>query len=182
MRLLISLFAAFAFLTVKSQTPVPAGFVHNVQFSPLMYNNQLTDIGRPNSKWHLGRYSGLTFSFSFFNGGSATVLAAPIGLQLSRELNRNLFVFAGVSAALAYINFNNSFRDLNLNKSYPGSMFNANGFGIFSKAEVGLMFVNDEKTFSISGSIGVSSSSYPAYPVFRSNEAKQQAGKNYRQP
>ena len=37
---------------------------------------------------------------------------------------------------------------------------NASNFGIYPAAQMGLMYINDERTFSISGSIGVSRSSY----------------------
>jgi len=64
---------------------------------------------------------------------------------------------------LFFFNFNRSFSNADLHKNYmalPG--FNANGLGIYKGIQGGLMYVNDEKTFSISGSIGIGSSSYPA--------------------
>ena len=42
--------------------------------------------------------------------------------------------------------------------STPGSV------GLYSRAELGLQYINDERTFSISGSIGVERSSYPVLP------------------
>ena len=44
-------------------------------------------------------------------------------------------------------------------------MFNANTLGIYPGIHAGVMYVNDAKTFSISGSIGVSNTSYPFYPA-----------------
>jgi hypothetical protein len=40
---------------------------------------------------------------------------------------------------------------------------NANNFDINPAVYMGLMYTNDERTFSISGSIGVSRSSYNGY-------------------
>jgi len=48
-----------------------------------------------------------------------------------------------------------------------------NGLGVYSRAELGLMYVNDAKTFSVSGSIGVQRSSYPVYPYPQANRTKQ---------
>jgi hypothetical protein len=118
-----------------------------------------------NKKWSLQTYSGISTGFGFFNGGSTTIVAAPVGLQLNRRLNNHFYAFAGLSVAPAYINFNRSFLSSEINKFYPGKgYFNANSFGVYSRAEMGLMYINDAKTFSISGSISVQRGSYPILP------------------
>src|SRR5678815_4571009 len=60
-------------------------------------------------KWFLTSYSNIGIGFNFFNGGTATVVSAPVGLQLNRQLNNNLYAFTGVSIAPTYVNFNRSF-------------------------------------------------------------------------
>jgi hypothetical protein len=94
-------------------------------------------------------------------------------LQLNRRLNNNYYAFAGISAAPAYINFNRSFLFSDANKVYPNNgFFKSNSFGMCSGAELGLMYVNDAKTFSVSGSLGVQSSSYPVFPYQRMSTAR----------
>jgi hypothetical protein len=149
--------------TVKAQTPLTPGFMNNTQ------RYSFTDISLPQDsthakKWMLNKYSGISTTFSFFNGGNATVLAVPVGLQLTRRLNNNLYAFAGVSVAPAYVNFNHSFLSANTNKyAQNNGVFNSNGLNLYSRAELGLMYVNDQKTFSVSGSIGVERSSNPVF-------------------
>ncbi|MEJ7680097.1 MAG: hypothetical protein WKG06_20000 [Segetibacter sp.] len=41
------------------------------------------------------------------------------------------------------------------------SSFKSSALGIYSRAELGLQYINDERTFSISGSVGVERSSFP---------------------
>ena len=107
----------------------------------------------------------LSAGFSFFNGGSATFLSAPVGVQLNRQLNNNLIAFAGISVAPTFYSFSNTFTNPAYNKSYPGMMgYNPYTFGMNSRVEMGLMYINDAKTFSISGSIGIERYDYPVYP------------------
>jgi hypothetical protein len=144
---------------VKAQAPLQFGLANasqKINFEDSNHSVQNT----VNKKWFFSTFSGITSSYNFFNGGNALVLAAPVGLQLNRQLNNNMYAFAGVSVAPAYINFNRSFLSADMNKIYPGN-FNSNSFGLYSRAELGLMYVNDARTFSISGSIGVSRSSSP---------------------
>ncbi|MBS1598824.1 MAG: hypothetical protein JST75_11425 [Bacteroidetes bacterium] len=131
--------------------------------------NRAGDSSHLNKNWFFTRYGGITTGFSFYKGGSATFLAAPIGLQLNRKINNNVYAFAGISGAPAFVNFNNAFINSSVNKSYPSILSTSNGFGMYSRAEIGLMYVNDARTFSISGSIGVERSSSPIYPSFASD-------------
>lgn len=147
---------------VKAQSIVPqmAGGVGNNGFAPsLQKMNYLQD-----KKWSFTRYSALTLGYQFYKGGSATLISAPIGLQLNRKLNNNLYAFTGVSIVPSYIRSANAFLPSYFMKSNSSNGFMKPGnFGINSKAELGIMYINNEKTFSISGSIGVERSSYPAF-------------------
>ena len=109
--------------------------------------------------------------FGYFYGGSGSYIAVPVGVQLNHPLNNNLTAFAGVSAAPTFFSFNNAFTNPTAGKYYPGSYLpNTYSFGMNSRVEMGLMYTNDAKTFSISGSIGVERSSYPIYPVQGTNK------------
>jgi hypothetical protein len=44
---------------------------------------------------------------------------------------------------------------------------------MYSRADIGLMYVNDAKTFSISGSIGIERSTYPLLPYYPVNTTSQ---------
>jgi hypothetical protein len=144
---------------VDAQTYYPGSFTGN-NFRSGASNINFNDSAAK-KKWFISKYSGLSTSFSFFKGGNATVISAPMGLQLNRSLNNNVYAFAGVSVAPAYINLNSSFMNNGFNKVNANNSFKSSALGIYSRAELGLMYVNDERTFSISGSIGVERNSFP---------------------
>ncbi|QEC68299.1 hypothetical protein FRZ67_13680 [Panacibacter ginsenosidivorans] len=173
MRTMMVLMVLLVSATLNAQTSLPSGFMDYTQRQSFVHNIHLNDSTH-NKKWFLSRYSGISTSFSFFKGGNATVVAAPMGLQLNRKLNNNLYVFAGVSVAPAYVNFNSTFLASNTGKFYSNNaVFKSNSFDMYSRAEMGLMYVNDQKTFSISGSIGIERSSYTVYPYNQMNTARQ---------
>lgn len=118
-----------------------------------------------NRKWFVSKYIGISTSALFYNGGNVTMFSAPIGLQLNRRLNNNWYAFAGISATPAYIGFNHSFISTNTNKiMQPNSMSSFGNFNMFPKAELGLMYINDQKNFSVSGSISVEKSNHSFAP------------------
>jgi len=160
MRIILAILASISFLSPKAQTHLP-------DYYPL------TDSSHFNNKWHLSKYASFSAGAIFFNGGTS-FFAAPVGLQLTRSLNKNVYAFAGVSAAPVVFSVNRLLMDPVSNPSYPGRNFsNAYGFGLNSRVEMGMMYINDAGTFSISGSIGVDRSSYPVYPSNRVNTKKQ---------
>jgi hypothetical protein len=143
-------------------------------WKPFPGYNPLNDSTHVNQKWYFSTYYGVSAGFGYFNGAGATVLSAPVGLQLNRPLNNNLIAFAGVSIAPAFFSPTHPLTYPAFNKYYSGGyLSNAYSFGMTSRAELGLMYVNDAKTFSISGSIGIEKSSYPVYPPNRMNSKKQ---------
>lgn len=149
--------------TATAQTALPGSFMDYAYGRTFTHNIPLADSSAKN-QWLFSKYTALSASYSFFKGGSASVIAAPVGLQLSRKLTNNLYAFAGVSAAPAYIRFNGAMLPSDFIKNNTNNFFlQTNSFGIYSRAELGLMYINPEKTFSISGSIGVERSSYPAF-------------------
>ncbi|MBA4140977.1 MAG: hypothetical protein H0X70_10865 [Segetibacter sp.] len=171
-------FLLIGFLTVitaaNAQTFLPGGFIGN-SFRGGFFDNSFRGGFRPmgglkdsavSKKWSLSRYSSISTSFVGWKGGYATVVAAPIGLQLNRSLNNNVTAFAGISVAPTYVNFRQRFMNTDINKlNQNNAFFKANNLSLYSRAEVGLSYTNDERTFQISGSIGVERNNYPM-PVY----------------
>jgi len=163
MRIFVFISFLIVAATVDAQT-FRGSFIDDSYRGSLLNNIHVNDSAFK-KKWFVSSYSGISTGFSFFKGGNATIFSAPLGLQLNRRLNNNLFAFAGISAAPSYVNFNSSFLNSNFNKLNSTGSFRSSSLGIYSRAELGLQYINDDKTFSISGSIGVERSNFsmPAY-------------------
>jgi hypothetical protein len=159
MRLLLFFILMMFAATLNAQLYSPYSTYNYIQRPVFMNTIRLND-SIPNKKWFVSKYAGVSTSFSFTRGANATVVAAPLSLQLNRTLNNNLFAFAAISVAPSYTNFNSTFLNANI-KGMQNNSFSANSFGMYSAASVGLMYVNDARTFSISGSISVERNSYP---------------------
>ncbi len=149
---------------VKAQSFLPGYFPAHTQRANFANNLPIDSLS--SKKWSFSRYTGLYTSYIFFKGGNATIIAAPIGLQLNRRLNNNWYAFANVTVAPAYVNFNQSFLSSGINKNFQKNSFQSSGLNIYSSASLGLQYINDAKTFSISGSISVEKSSYPMLPYY----------------
>lgn len=162
MRLLLTLIIILLSGTLKAQTIYP-GFMGDNYAGSLYHNKNIYDSVAP-KKWFISRSIGINAGYGFFNGGNAGIVAAPFSLQLNRRLNNNLYGFAGVSVAPTYISFNRAFLNNDLNKINTGNNFFKTGnVGVYSGAALGLMYINDARTFSISGSIGIEKNNYPLY-------------------
>ena len=166
MRLLL-VFIVMIFVTVaKAQSPVqysnawfPPASIDGFALHRLPYNDSIL-----HSKWSFSKYVSLSTGYTFFKGGNASFISAPVGVQLNRSLSNHLTAFAGISVAPTYFNFNSAFVPNAFGKTDAGNIFSkTNNLTMYSKAELGLMYTNDAKTFSISGSIGVQRSSYPVF-------------------
>ncbi|MEJ0104144.1 MAG: hypothetical protein WDO19_16970 [Bacteroidota bacterium] len=172
MRIVVLFVILISSITLEAQTVLPISYMDYIH-GPAFGNSPRFIAGTLDKKWSVSSYSGISTGFTFFNGGNANFISAPIGLQLNRRLNNNLFAFAGISAAPAYVNFSHSFITSDINKGNPNnSFFRSNSFGAYSRAELGLMYINDARTFSVSGSIGVERSSYPVIPYQQMNRTK----------
>lgn len=169
MRLLFTLIIFVAFTSLKAQTVFP-NFNGNIYSNSLLNNHHLYDSSQ--KKWFVSKYIGINAGYSFFKGGNAAIISAPLSLQLNRRLNNNLYAFAGVSAAPAYVNFNRAFLNTDINKAGNNSFFKPGNIGTYSSAALGLMYINDARTFSISGSISVEKNNYPVYYYNPSNALK----------
>ena len=154
MRVVFTILASILLFSAKAQTHLPIGG----------YPDYSVRLGKG---WFFSNYASITAGYSSFGGGTS-FLAVPVGFQLTRSLNKNIYAFAGISAAPTFFNFNplytqpaTSHAGYNFSRTY--------GAGLNSRVEMGLMYINDDKTFSISGSIGVERGSYPVYPVYPGN-------------
>jgi len=171
MRIIFLAIILFSFTTVKCQTILSPGFGGYQQSEPIL-NNSHTHDSLSTPKWFLSTYRGISTSVLFFKGGNASVFSAPIGLQLNRRLNDNFYAFANVTVAPSYITINPSYLS-GFNKNFTNSNSRQNSFGLYPAVSVGLMYVNDAKTFSISGSISAERSSYPFLPYYPVNSTRQ---------
>lgn len=168
----IILFAAIitSAVAVKAQAPLTFGAMNQPYFR---HFGQVADSNYHQKKWFLSKYAGISAGYLFFNGGGGPFLSAPLGLQINRQLTNNVYAFAGVNVAPTIFNFNTPYT-FNKNSSF----MNNNRYGVSSSAYMGLMYTNDERTFSISGSIGVSNYSGQS-PFYRPAPAP--AVRNYHQ-
>ena len=165
MRIILSLiFSSFIFM-LKAQDPLGLRTMSFMPGANYNYLNSLDNGLNTHQKWFVSKYAGISTGMLFYNGGNTGYFSAPVGLQLNRQINNNLYAFAGVSLAPTYYYMSNSFAGSSSNNIYPmNSMLSPNSLGIYSRMEMGLMYVNDQKTFSISGSISIDRGSYPVYP------------------
>lgn len=170
MRAFFILLMFFFFVTVKSQTVVSPAVRFYPQQSAINNGHLHDSLSVP--KWFFSKYSGLSTSVSFFKGGNASIFSAPMGLQLNRRLNNNWYAFANVSVAPSYISINPSYLS-GFNKNFPNNRFQQNSLGLYPAASLGLMYVNDAKTFSIFGSVSAERGYYPGMPFYPSNNVAQ---------
>ncbi len=171
MRKILFVILVFSFTTVMSQTVFSFGFPGYSQGIGFANNIQAHDR-LSKKKWYLNSYRGLSTGISFFNGDGATFLAAPIGLQLNRRLNYNFYAFANVTVVPAFVSLNPSLINTSINKNYQANPFMQNNFNVSPSVSMGLMYINDAKTFSISGSISAERNNYFAPPYYQSNRTQ----------
>ncbi len=182
MRISLFLFAFTFAIAAHAQTHFPVAGANYTQPGVFNHYSILNDSNALSKKWSVTGYGGLAAGIGFFNGGNSAFFPVQAGVQVNRRLSNNLYAFAGATLTPVFFNFNRSFSTADPHGSYmtaPG--FNANRFGVYQGIQAGLMYVNDAKTFSISGSISVSNSSSPFYPANSINNQKQRAFTGTRQ-
>ena len=170
MRLILLTLSLTTLISLNTQAQIPLRGMSYFPWQPYYGHYSYNDSISSNRRWFVSKYAGLSTGIGFVNGQSFTTFAVPVGLQFNQPLNNNFVAFAGVSVAPTFFSASQPFLGPTLTNSYPGGTFpNAYGFGVNSRIEMGLMYINDAKTFSISGSIGVERSSFPVYPYDRGN-------------
>lgn len=150
-------------VAVKAQSPLSLGAMNGAQ-SAFRDPYQTADTNNLRKKFFITKYAGISTGFVAFKGGSGSFLSAPLALQVNRQLTNNLYAFGGVSVEPYLFHYNNAFYQQGTNKN-NGLMY-AKDFSINPAARVGVMYISNDKTFSVSGSIGVSRSNYNIYSPF----------------
>jgi hypothetical protein len=166
MRFLLSILVLTICLSTRAQLAFPAHglAVGYAPWQPYAPGIVLGNVD-PTQKWQLRPYASVEIGYTFFHGGGVSYTSVPAGIALIHPLTNNLAAFAGV--AVAPVAF--SMSQLNtpaLSKPY--------GLGGNAAIQAGLIYTNDAKTFSISGSIQVDRGSYPVYPTNRPNTKNNQ--------
>jgi len=155
-------------VNLSAQMTLPGGVGSTVIVPTLHRGDSL-----PAKKWFMSSYGGISTGYTFFRGGSAWIFATPLTLQLNRRLSNNWYAFAGITAAPSYLNFNSSFLSADPAKTNSNSIIYRPGtLSVYSAATMGLMYINDARTFSVSGSISIERSSYPSLYPSQYNSAK----------
>ena len=170
MRLLFVLLASVSLLSASAQTalPIPSlgyGYTGLRPYASAGFGN----ISVSNQKWQVKPFASLNAGYIWYNGG-ISYISAPVGLALLHPLSNNVTAFGAVSAVPTFFSVN-SFA--NSAHGFPGSNFSRTGLGVNGRVEAGLMYTNDDKTFSISGSIGVERAAYPVYPSYQATRKNQ---------
>jgi len=178
---IILIFVVMAFATtLQAQTIMPGNFQNNAYDNTFAANKNRYDSSAQ-KKWFITSYTGITAGYSFFRGGGASFIAAPISFQLNHRLSNNMYAFAGVTAAPTYLNFNRAFTATDLNKiNNRYTFYQPGNLSMYSAATMGLMYVNDARTFSVSGSISVEKNNYPLFYNNQFNSTKQTSMPSYR--
>ena len=152
-------------MAVKAQTAPSFGAMNGME-STFRHPQQVGDSGNIHKKWFVTKYAGVSTGFVAFKGGSSSFLSVPLGLQINRQLTNNLYAFGGVSVAPSVFRYNGMPYQPMVNKN--NGLMQTNHFAAWSDAKIGVMYISNDKTFSISGSIGVGRSSYNGYSPFYS--------------
>lgn len=161
----IILFAAILMSAVaaKAQTSPSFEGMSGTQ-SDFGHPKQVSDTNSIQKKWFVTKYAGISTGFVAFKGGSSNFLSVPLALQVNRQLTNNIYAFGGVSVVPSLFRYNNVPYQPAVNKN--NGLMQTNNFSAYSDAKIGVMYINNERTFSISGSIGVSRGGYNSYSPF----------------
>jgi hypothetical protein len=171
MRIVLSILILMTFLSTKAQTYLPG---HSLALGYTPWQPFMPSVafgsGDLTQKWAVRPYASLQAGYAFFHGG-VSFLSIPAGLALLHPLNNNLSAFAGVSAAPVAFSMNRLYTEPTANT--PGNFSRPYGLGLNTGVQAGLIYTNDAKTFSISGSVELERGSYPVYPSNRTYSKQQ---------
>ncbi|WP_349314254.1 hypothetical protein [Chitinophaga sp. MM2321] len=161
----IILFAAILMSGMAVNAQIDSSFgAMNGRESAFKHPQQVSDTNNIYKKWFVTKYAGVSSGFVAFKGGGSSFLSVPLALQVNRQLTNNLYAFGGVSMTPYIFHYNSIPYQPAINKN--NSLMQTNNFTAYSDAKIGVMYINNERTFSISGSIGVSRGGYNGYSPF----------------
>ena len=170
MRVLFTLLVSMAFLVPRAQTHLPIGGPVGTgwgfgPWQPYVPYSLIVD-GSANRGWQMRPFASASVGYTFLGGlGGVSYVSAPVGVVLFKPLNNNFTAFGAASVAPTVFNFNRFSA-----QSIPN---NITGLSVNPSVQGGLIYTNDAKTFSISGSISVERSSYPVYAPSQTKTVKQ---------
>lgn len=124
------------------------------------------DTNHIQKKWFVTKYTGVSTGFMAFKGGSSSFLSVPLALQVNRQLTNNFYAFGQVSATPYVFRYNGMPYQPAVSKNNGFMQTQRNNFAAYSDAKIGVMYISNDKTFSISGSVGVSRGGYNGYSPF----------------
>jgi hypothetical protein len=144
--------AVSAYPNAPMQTPMTSWLAPSFYYSP-----GFVPFDQSARRWQILPHAGVSAGYVFVNGGVSWV-SAPVGVTLVRPLNNNLAAFSNLSVAPTVF----SMGSLN---SVPAtqSPYSGTRYGFSTHVEGGLLYTNDARTFSISGSVSVDRGSYPVF-------------------
>jgi hypothetical protein len=158
MRPLLTMLILITILSAKAQSHLP---IYSPAFGFIPHNSR--DSAMQNRKWQVVPFASVSAGFIFLNGG-ISYFSAPVGLALIHPLNNNWSAFGSVSATPVIFSVNRLYTDPGINGANQGGFSRPYNLGLNAQVSGGLMYTNDAKTFSISGSVGIEKGSYPVYP------------------
>jgi|KBSMisStandDraft_5_1062788.scaffolds.fasta_scaffold00281_10 hypothetical protein len=166
LRLAFAFFPICAWFASDAQVfaPGPVSYPLPIQTIHFPDLNQIRENRITNQKWFWSSYTGVSIGTAFYPAGNAYMLSTPVGLQLNRRLNKNLYAFGNVFLAPTFTSFGSSFMRPTSGFPYSQHGLSQNYFSINPGVQMGLMYVNDDGTFSISGSVHASTTTYPVPP------------------
>lgn len=150
-------------VAAKAQTDPSFGAMNRTE-SAFRQPQQAGDTSHAYKKWFVTKYAGVSTGFVAFKGGSGSFLSVPLSWQINRQLTNNLFAFGGISVTPSIFRYNNIPYQPMVNKN--SSLMPPNHFAAYPDAKIGVMYISNDRTFSISGSVGVSRGSYYGYSPF----------------
>jgi hypothetical protein len=168
MRILLTLFAFFTFFASTAQTHLFPGTAWGyAPWQPFVPYSQFIP-GTPNRSWQVQPFASASMGYTFLRGGGVSYLSAPVGVILFRPLNNNFTAFGAAAIAPTIFHFSSLYATP---AGYPGN--NVTGLNVNASVTGGVIYTNDAKTFSISGSISVERGSNPVYIPPATNTRKQ---------
>jgi hypothetical protein len=164
MKLLFAILLPMTFLGAAAQTHLPVN-PRGYGFSPWQPTMFLPSFNNADTKnkWQLKPFAGVSAGYIFLNGG-ISYISAPAGLALFRPLNTNWTAYGAATVTPAFFNINRLSTLPVTDPNYRGYPFSRGyGLGLTPGIQGGLIYTNDAKTFSISGSVRFEQNNYPVY-------------------
>ncbi len=171
MRRIILVLIIFCSTKMEAQSIFPAvGGSLGIPVRPV--NNFAVD-SLSRSKWSVNRFTMLSNNYMFFNGGSSNMLSLTTGFQLNRKLSNNLYAYGNIAVAPSLFSFNSAFGNPGFSKGNAANPFGGQqGFGVYTAASLGLMYINNDRTFSISGGFSVQRTNTPFPAMMQTNTSR----------